>query len=120
MNYNFDEIIDRRGTDSIKWDGLTKVFKRDDLLAMWVADMDFRTPPFVIESIQKQLNSGVLGYTKINSTWIDTTIQWLQKRFGITVPANEISFVPGIVHGIAFILQCFTNEGDKIAVHSPV
>lgn len=63
MVYNFDEVIDRRGTDSVKWDGMKSVWGRDDLTAMWVADMDFRTPPFVMEALRRRLDHEVLGYT---------------------------------------------------------
>lgn len=63
MKYNFDELIERRGTDSVKWDGAKNVWGRDDLLAMWVADMDFRTPPFVMDALRKRLEHEVLGYT---------------------------------------------------------
>lgn len=63
MTYNFDEVIERRGTDSVKWDGVKSVWGRDDLLPMWVADMDFRTPPFVMEALRKRLEHEVLGYT---------------------------------------------------------
>ena len=63
MKYNFDEIIERRGTNSVKWDGVKNIWGRDDLLPMWVADMDFRTPPFVMDALRKRLEHEVLGYT---------------------------------------------------------
>ena len=61
MKYNFDEIIERRGTNSVKWDGVKNIWGRDDLLPMWVADMDFRTPPFVMDALRKRLEHEVLG-----------------------------------------------------------
>ena len=69
MTYNFDEVIERRGTDSVKWDGVKSVWGRDDLLPMWVADMDFRTPPFVMEALRKRLEHEVLGYTSACEEW---------------------------------------------------
>lgn len=120
MRYNFDEIIDRTHTDSIKWDGLTERWGRNDLLPMWVADMDFRTPPFIIESIQKQLNAGILGYTMKPATWGDSIIKWLSKRHHWDVSSEELTFVPGIVRGLAFALQCFTQKDDKVLVMPPV
>lgn len=63
MKYNFDEVIERRGTDSVKWDGVENVWGRKDLLPMWVADMDFRTPPFVMDALRRRLDHEVLGYT---------------------------------------------------------
>ena len=67
MQYNFDEVIDRRGTDSVKWDGMKNVWGRNDLTAMWVADMDFRTPPFVMDALRHRLEHEVLGYTSTAS-----------------------------------------------------
>ena len=63
MNYNFDEIINRNGTDSVKWDAVERRWGRNDLIPMWVADMDFRTAPFVIDALKKRLEHEVLGYT---------------------------------------------------------
>ena len=69
MKYNFDEIIERRGTNSVKWDGVRNIWGRDDLLPMWVADMDFRTPPFVMDALRKRLEHEVLGYTFACEEW---------------------------------------------------
>ena len=68
MNYNFDEIINRNGTDSVKWDGVEGRWGRNDLIPMWVADMDFRTAPFVIEALKKRLEHEVLGYPLVERT----------------------------------------------------
>lgn len=77
MTYNFDEVIERRGTDSVKWDGVKSVWGRDDLLPMWVADMDFRTPPFVMEALRKRLEHEVLGYTSACEEWYISICSWL-------------------------------------------
>lgn len=78
MQYNFDEVIDRRGTDSVKWDGMKNVWGRNDLTAMWVADMDFRTPPFVMDALRHRLEHEVLGYTSACEGWDTTICRWLQ------------------------------------------
>ncbi|MCR4765273.1 MAG: pyridoxal phosphate-dependent aminotransferase [Bacteroidaceae bacterium] len=120
MKYNFDEIITRKGTDCVKYDGVQELWGRDDLLPMWVADMDFRTPDFIINTIRQQLEQGILGYTLPCQRWYDSIIEWVDKRHGLKVQQEEIGFVPGIVRGIAFALNCFTKPGDKVMVQPPV
>ncbi|MEG0462455.1 PatB family C-S lyase [Bacteroides sp.] len=120
MNYNFDEIIDRRGTDSVKWDAVGERFGRNDLLPLWVADMDFRTPPFIIEALRKRMEHEVLGYTFTSEAWYTSIIAWLQKRYGWTIQREMLTFMPGIVRGLAFAIHCFTQPGDKVMVMPPV
>lgn len=79
MKYNFDEIIERRGTNSVKWDGVKNIWGRDDLLPMWVADMDFRTPPFVMDALRKRLEHEVLGYTFACEEWYNSICTWLHR-----------------------------------------
>ncbi len=118
--YNFDEVIDRRGTDSVKWDGMKNTWGRDDLTAMWVADMDFRTPPFVMDALRRRLEHEVLGYTMACKEWSASICNWLKKRHQWTVKAEELTFVPGIVRGQALALLCFTQPGDRVLVMTPV
>lgn len=120
MKYNFDEIIDRRGTESVKWDAVGERWGRNDLLPMWVADMDFRTPPFVMEALRKRLEHEVLGYTFACEAWYTSIINWLQQRYGWSVTCDMLTFMPGIVRGLAFAIQCFTEKGDKVMVMPPV
>lgn len=120
MKYNFDEVVVRKGTDCVKYDDLQEVFGRTDLLPMWVADMDFRTPPFVIDAIRQRLDHEVLGYTLPCESWYENIIQWVGRRHQVTLQKEEIGFVPGIVRGIAFAVNCFTNPGDKVMVQPPV
>lgn len=120
MTYDFDELLERRGTDSVKWDGVRDVWGRDDLLPLWVADMDFRTPPFVMDALQRQLSGGVLGYTRPCADWAPAICDWLLRRHGWQVETGWISFVPGIVRAQALALLCFTHPGDRVAVMNPV
>ena len=120
MKYNFDEIIERRGTNSVKWDGVKNIWGRDDLLPMWVADMDFRTPPFVMDALRKRLEHEVLGYTFACEEWYNSICTWLHDRHQWDISREMLTFVPGIVRGQAFALQCFTNPGDKVMVMTPV
>ena len=120
MKYNFDEIIDRRNTDAVKVDALDKIWGRNDLIPLWVADMDFRTPPFVIDALRKRLEHEILGYTVKSENWHTSIIHWLQDRHDWKVSAHELTFTSGIVSGLAMAIQCFTKVGDKVLVQPPV
>lgn len=117
---NFDEILDRTGSSSVKWDLCRSTLGDENLLPMWVADMDFRTPSFVTDEIQRMMSFGVLGYTAIPQRWYDAIIAWYASRFSCGIVKEEMTFIPGIVRGIAFVEQCFTQPGDKVIVLSPV
>lgn len=118
--YNFDEIVPRRGTHCVKHDMLMQFFGTDDLLPMWVADMDFKTPDFILDAIRKRCEHEVLGYTFSSDTYVCAVINWLQTHYGITTQWKNLHFIPGIVQGIAFVLQAFTQPGDKVLVTTPV
>lgn len=120
MKYNFDEIIPRKNSDCLKYDRLQEMFGTDDALSMWIADMDFRTPPFVIEALRKRLEHEVLGYTFCSPTWKPAIQKWVSRRYGWEVKEEEIGFVGGIVPAISFAVQCFTAPGDKILIQPPV
>lgn len=120
MKYNFDEIIERRNTDCLKYGVLKERWGRDDLLPLWVADMDFRTPPFIINALRERLEHEILGYTTAHPLWKPAIINWLKKRHQWDVSPDELTFVPGIVRGIAFVIQEYTKPGDKVMVFGPV
>ena len=120
MKYNFDEIIDRKGTDSVKWDGVEQRWGRNDLTPMWVADMDFRTAPFIVDAIRKRLDHEVLGYTFACEDWYTSIINWVKSRYDWDITREMITFMPGIVRGLAFAIHCFTAKGDKVLVMPPV
>lgn len=120
MQYNFDEIIERKGTNCVKHDALTENFGRDDLLPMWVADMDFRSPDFVMEALRERCCHEVLGYAKAHDAYFDTMVAWLRNHYGINAGRNELHYVPGIVAGISFAIQALTKAGDGILITTPV
>ncbi len=120
MKYNFDEIIDRHHTDAVKVEALGPRWGRTDLIPMWVADMDFRTAPFVIDAIHKRLENEVLGYTVTPESWYVAIKNWLKCRYDWNVKSEEILFSPGIVTGLALAIQCFTKPGDRVMVQPPV
>lgn len=118
--YNFDDIIERKGSDCFKWDALPSMYGRDDLLPMWVADMDFRSPDFVMDAIRRRCEHQVLGYTMPSEGYWQAVESWLGRRYGINTTKGELHFIPGIVAGIAYALLCLTNPGDKVLVTTPV
>ena len=118
--YNFDEIIDRKGTDCFKWDALQAMYGRGDVTPMWVADMDFRSPDFVMEAIRKRCDHEVLGYTMPSEGYWQAATTWLDRHYNIQATKNDLHFIPGIVAGIAYTLLCLTKPGDKILVTTPV
>ena len=118
--YNFDEIIERCGTDCFKWDALPAMYGRDDLTPMWVADMDFRSPDFVIEAIRKRCDHEVLGYTMPSDGYWQAVNAWMLKHYNINATKEKMHFIPGIVAGIAYTLLCLTEPDDKVLVTTPV
>lgn len=120
MQYNFDEIIERRGTDCFKYDALKQLYGRDDLVPMWVADMDFRSPDFVMDAIRKRCDHEVLGYGMPGEGYWQAVTSWLALHYGIQIDRDHLHLIPGIVAGIAYALLCFTEVGDKVLVTTPV
>ena len=118
--YDFDEIIKRSGTDCFKWDALPAMYGREDLTPMWVADMDFRSPDFVMEAIKRRCDHEVLGYTMPSDAYWLAVTEWLQKHYNIQATKEELHFIPGIVAGIAYTLLCLTQPGDRVLVTTPV
>ena len=119
--YDFDELIDRRGTGTEKYAELQLMFGTDDIdYPLWVADMDFRTPDFVYEAIRKRLEHPILSYTVIPEQFFPTISGWLEWLHGWKVPAGNIRYMPGLVKAQAFVLNFFLNKGDKIIIQPPV
>ena len=118
--YNFDEIIDRRGTGCVKHDMMDRIWGTNDLLPMWVADMDFRSPDFVMDALRRRCDHEVLGYSFGTKEYFDVMLSWLQRHYAITAQASQLHYIPGIVAGIAFALQAFTAVGDKVLILTPV
>lgn len=120
MKYDFDEIVPRKDTDCVKYDNVKEIFGTDDIIPMWVADMDWKTPPFIIDAMRKQLDHGVLGYSILSNRWKPAIQSWVSRHYGWDIQPEEIAFVGGIVPAIAFALQCFTKTGDRVLIQPPV
>jgi cystathionine beta-lyase len=118
--YNFDEIIPREGTDCVKYDLREMFFGTGDVIPMWVADMDFRTPDFIVDAIKSRLDHEILGYTTRGESFNDSIVGWMKKRHNWEIQKEWISFSPGVVPAVNMIVLAFTEPGDKIIVQPPV
>jgi cystathionine beta-lyase len=117
--YNFDEVVDRRGT-CVKTDALKKLYGREDLIALWVADMDFRCGDFIIDALTKRSQEGIFGYTWAPDSYFESIIEWVKNQHQWEIKREWLSYIPGIVKGIAFCVMRFTNPGDKIIIQPPI
>ncbi|MEK5393312.1 MalY/PatB family protein [Margalitia sp. FSL K6-0131] len=120
MKYNFDEEINRFNTSSVKWDEVDTIFNGENLLPMWVADMDFKVPEPVIEAIKQRAEHGIFGYTARNDSYYEAIINWMQRRHNWKVEKDWICHAPGVVPALGMIVRTFTKPGDKIIIQSPV
>ena len=120
MEYNFDEQLERANTACYKYDLRGDFFGREDVIPMWVADMDFKTPSFIIEAIERRLDHEILGYTFRNDSFYESIANWIKKKHGWNVRKEWISFSPGIVPALNLAVLAFTEPGDKIIVQKPV
>ena len=120
MKYNFDEIVPRKHTNCLKYDNVMEIFGTEDILPMWIADMDFKTPDFIVNAIRKRLDHELLGYTYCCKRWKPAIQNWVSRRYGWNVKEEEIGFVGGIVPAISFALQCFTKVGDRVLIQPQV
>jgi cystathionine beta-lyase len=120
MIYNFDKITDRRGTWSLKYDFAKERGMPEDLLPLWVADMDFPAPPEVLADIQNAVSHGVFGYTEPKGEYADILSAWFDGRFGYSVSPEEIVKTPGVVYSLAHAVKAFTSEGDSVIIQTPV
>ena len=118
--YDFDEQIDRCGTGCVKYDQRRVTFGTDDLLPMWVADMDFRTPDCVFDAIRRRMEHPILGYTILPADYFQVAARWINERHGWMPHEEWMRFLPGIVPGLSFAVQVFTEPGDEVVVQPPV
>lgn len=118
--YNFDEIIDRSGSGDLKHEALLPRWGRNDLLPLWVADMDFATPDFVVDALKSRLSHPIFGYTIEPADYRPTIIDWNKSHHGWKIKPEWISFIPGIVKGIGFVVNVFTKPGEKVIIQPPV
>jgi cysteine-S-conjugate beta-lyase len=120
MRWNFDDTVNREGTYCIKYDLRKETFGKGNIIPMWVADMDFKTPDFIIHSLSERLKHEILGYSFRPPEYYTSLIEWTQKRNNWKIDKDWICFSPGIVPALNFCTLAFTNPGDNIIVQPPV
>ena len=120
MNFNFDKIIDRSDNFSAKWSEMDKNFGTNDLLPMWVADMDFLTAPCIMEALKDRLEQGIFGYTTRPNSYNESIVNWLDNRFSWKIKKEWLMFSPAVITSISLLNQNLTKENDKIMIQEPV
>lgn len=118
--YDFDCVIDRHGTCATKYDGLDQMFGRHDLTPLWIADLDFAVCPDITAALRRRLEHPVLGYSAAPDSYWQSIIDWERELHGFDITREELSFVPGVVKGIALAVNYFTKPGDGIVIQPPV
>ena len=116
VKFDFDEIVDRRNTGSEKWDGGNV----EGVLPMWVADMDFRTAPCVIEALRSRVGHGVFGYEHVPDSYYDALVGWFSRRHGWLMKREWVIYTSGVVPAVSAIIKAMTSPGDKVLVQTPV
>ena len=118
--YDFDKVIDRRGSGAVKTDALGKVYGKDDLIPLWVADMDFETPDFIVNALKERLEHPVFGYTVIPEDYWQTVQKWIADRHGWETRCEWMTFIPGIVKGIGMVINALLEKDEKVIIQPPV
>ena len=112
--------VERRNTNCLKWDALEERFGDKDLLALWVADMEFKTPDSIREALKERVEHGVFGYTKLPESYYNEYKKWHKENFNISVEKEWIRFAPGIVQAILWVIHAYTDTKDSIVIMPPV
>lgn len=118
--YDFDTLVDRRGSGDVKHAAMLQTYGRDDLIGLWVADMDFATPDFIVDAIRERLEHPVLGYTVEPEDFRPAIVDWIASHHQWEVKPEWLSYIPGIVKGIGLVVNCFLEKGDKVIIQPPV
>ncbi|MGM9748358.1 MAG: aminotransferase class I/II-fold pyridoxal phosphate-dependent enzyme, partial [Candidatus Cryptobacteroides sp.] len=119
-HYDFDKIIERRGTGALKTDALAERYGKADLLPLWVADMDFETPDFIVEALKKRMEHPVFGYTIEPADYWSTVQEWILVHHGWKVEREWLTYIPGIVKGIGMAINAFLAKDEKVIIQPPV
>ena len=120
MKYDFDKIYDRKHFNSAKWNELKEKFGSEDLVPLWVADMDFQSPKPVIDALVKAAEHGIYGYTSTPDSYYNSIIGWMKKRHNWDIRKDWINIAPGVISALSFIIRIFSQPGDKIVIQPPV
>ena len=115
MKYNFDELTERRGTGCVKWDECPN----EDVIPLWVADMDFKAAPAIMEAVSKRAEQGIFGYTFVDDSYYDAVISWFHRRHNWTIRQEEILYTTGVVPAMSVAIKALTMPGEKVLILSP-
>ena len=124
MNYDFDELVERRGTGCVKWDEAAPCptgskLPPESMIPLWVADMDFKAAPAILEAVRKRAEHGVFGYTVVGDDYYDAVISWFQRRHDWTIRHEEILYTTGVVPAMSVAIKALTMPGEKVLILSP-
>lgn len=120
VKYDFNQLVNRKNTLSYKWDQSERLFGSQDVLPMWVADMDFPAPPEVVDALKQRAEHGIYGYTLKSPEYNRAIAEWIRKRHGWTVQQEWLCYSPGVVTGLSLLVSCLTEPGDKVIIQTPV
>lgn len=120
MKYDFNHLIDRKNTNSIKYDFAKERGKKEDLIPLWVADMDFITPPQVIETLVNVCKHGIFGYSEVKEDYFLVLKEWFAKHYNWDISPSWLVKTPGVVFAISMAVRAFTQEGDGVIIQRPV
>lgn len=120
QNLDFDKVIDRKGTDCLKFDFAVQRGKPADVLPLWVADMDFKTSGFVLDELQKKVAHGIFGYTESGDTYFEAVASWMKNHHNLEVKREWLVKTPGVVFALAMAVKAFTHEKDAVLIQQPV
>lgn len=120
MGYNFDERLDRTGNCSSKWEELESKFGRKDLIPLWVADMDIKVAPKIIEAMKEKLSEEIFGYVYRPETYYESAVNWIKKRFNYSISTNDLAHSPGGVPSICMLIEMLTEKEDCVLIQTPV
>ena len=120
LKYDFNRVIDRRNTRSYKWDQSEKLFGDKDIMPLWVADMDFESPPAVKQALLRRVEEGIYGYSVPSESYKDAIVDWYRRRHDWQITPDWITDSPGIVTSLSLAVELLTNLGDEVIIQSPV
>jgi cystathionine beta-lyase len=120
MKYNFDQICERRNTNCVKWDAVKSIFGRDDVIPMWVADMDFPVAQPIVELLKKRTEHPYYGYTQPGPNVIEAVVERMQRKFNWRIKPEWIVFTPGVVPALNIAVRALTRPGDEVILQEPV
>lgn len=118
--YDFDQVIERRGSGALKYDALAERYGKSDLIPLWVADMDFATPDFIVDALKERMKHPIFGYTMEPENYWPTVQQWIATHHNWQVEREWLTFIPGIVKGIGLAVNCFVKPDEKVIIQPPV